>query len=301
MNRILVVTAVLILACGAADRAQAQCYGWPVHCTGINPATGGSLGPSIAASAGVAFGFYSLGEAIGVAIFGDIDKAMPIANAGNQISNSGIAIYANNVANCPRALPRFVLAEAYLAKAHQMVAINISINRNLANVRGWIAACGAPGDTARRGVKIMLEGDAFRDKHECRQALLKWADAKAHFERAAAMGASISVEFSKDDLANVNGRLEKLKNGEYATYGCNGMQTEIQRTTAGLRPATPIDTTALAQPKPGLQSPSQRQTRNQVKRCPAFGEPHVVCGASPGAAFCCPTPSPHCAGDVNSC
>jgi hypothetical protein len=217
--------------------AFAQCTGWPVHCTGINPATGGSLGPSIAASAGVAVGFYSLGEAIGIAIFGDIDKALQVDAAGGKIFDSAIAVYANNSDNCRRAEPRFVLAEAYYAKAHQMVPINIGINRNLTNVHAWVALCGEPGDLGRQGNKLMQEGDALLEKHQCRQALLKWAQAKPYFDRAASM-AGPGVIWAEHDQSNIPSRLERLKNGGYAQYGCTSMQIAASSPAATLSPSS---------------------------------------------------------------
>jgi hypothetical protein len=213
-KRLLVLVPLLLMS---AVPARAQCTGWPVSCTGIHPSTGTAVNPGTAAVLG---GAYAVGETLGTLLFGDVDAAMPFEDSGVNIFNYGVSIYnANNRHDCAHAMPYFRQALPYLQKAHNAVPINISFNRNLSNLNGWISLC---------------------------------------------------------------------------------------QSTAGLKPAKRVDTTTLVRPRPDTQQPApqtgQQQAQTpQAKRCPNFGEPHTFCGASPGAAICCPTPSPHCAADLSGC
>lgn len=116
-------------------------------CISVSPYTAHGaprISPGATAGYGVALGgAYSLGEAIGTLIFGDVDAAMPWANKGIEYNNAGISYY-NKSHDCRCALPLFQQAVFYLEQAHRMVPINISFNTNLDNARKWLALCHRP-------------------------------------------------------------------------------------------------------------------------------------------------------------
>jgi hypothetical protein len=299
-KRVLILCVPLLIS---ANSAHAQCRGWPVQCTGISPISPSTATVNGAVVGGLLGGFYTLGETLGTAMFGDVDAAMPWEDKGVAILNDGISVANRDGGyekNCPQAEPKFVEAQQYLEEARRRVSINIGFNSNLDNVRQWVAVCGLPGDLTRLGANLVIEGDAFLQKGACRQALAKWAQAKPYYDEA--LEKAPYAQFIKNETAKLASRLEKLKDGEFANHGCAGMPTEEQQTMSTIKPAKRVDTTTLVQPRPGSRAPSQpRQAQQEARRCPAFGEPHVVCGASPGAAQCCPTPSPHCAADLSGC
>ena len=251
--------AIALVILATSHQASAQCSGWPVTCTGINP-SGGGINPAVAGAA--AAGAWAIGTMIGNAL-------------------------ANAPANTPTYTPQQKQASEINLQAVEMSKAT-SANFDCAHRDFLLTRFRRMESLEKQAISLWPENKTFRFNlalDYAQAAIVK----RCYHPTTPMTKAEMTEAWRFYSYAH-----DLVPTAEFAAQQTRYWQEQLTRAQdlpmPDLRRRMPVsdpDTLKQIELNRVRQAQNgQRQQQGPTNRCPTFGEPHVVCGGpSPG---CCP-------------